>query len=169
VTVEIGLTYPDRARKLALLACSLPWKRRPPWARYLPFLRPELGLIQPAPRTVVEGIVRRSIPGGRGGWAAAGIDEFVRAYCTPRGRAAFYAAARHIMLERSEEFWERLGALDRDALFVWGRQDALIPPAFVPHVRAALPAAQHVELNCGHVPQIERPADTEAVLKRFLA
>jgi hypothetical protein len=45
----------------------------------------------------------------------------------------------------------------------------LIVPAFVPHVRAALPAAQHAELNCGHVPQIERPTETEAVLKRFLA
>ena len=169
VTLEIGLEHPDRARKLALLACSLPWKRRPPWARYLPYLRPELGLIQPAPRSIVEGIVRRSIPGGGGGWAAAGIDEFLRSYCTPRGRAAFYAAARHIILERSEEFWERLGTLDRDALFVWGRHDGLIVPGFVPHVRAALPAAQHVELNCGHVPQIERPADTEAVLKRYLA
>ena len=112
--------------------------------------------------------MRRSIPGGSSGWAAAGIDEFVRSYCTPRGRAAFYAAARHIMLERSEEFWERLGTLDREALFVWGRHDSVVPPAFAPHVRAALPAAQHVELNTGHVPQIERPADTEAVLKRYL-
>ena len=169
VTLELGLSYPARTEKLALLACSLPWKRRPPWARFLPLLRPELGLIQPAPRRLVEDIVRRSIPGGRGGWAAAGIDEFVRSYSTPRGRAAFYAAARHIMLERSEEFWERLRTLDREALFVWGRHDSVVPPAFAPHVRAALPAAQHVELNTGHVPQIERPADTEAVLKRFLA
>jgi pimeloyl-ACP methyl ester carboxylesterase len=169
VTLELGLSHGDRARKLALLACSLPWKRRPPWARYLPLLRPELGLIQPAPRRLVEDIVRRSIPNGRSGWAAAGIDEFVRAYCTPRGRAAFYAAARHIVLERSEEFWERLGALDREALFVWGRYDPIIPPAFAPHVRAALPAAQHAELDSGHVPQIERPAETEAVVKRFLA
>lgn len=169
VTLELGLSHPQRAEKLALLACSLPWKRRPPWLRYLPLLRPELGLIQPAPRRVVEDIVRRSIPGGRSGWAAAGIDEFVRAYCTPRGRAAFYAAARHIFLERSEEFWERLGALEREALFVWGRLDGIVPRAFARHVRAALPSAEHAELNCGHVPQIERPAETEALLKRFLA
>lgn len=169
VTLEVGLAHPDRARKLALLACSLPWKRRPPWARYLPLLRPELGLIQPAPRSIVEGLVKRSIPGGRGGWAAAGIDEFVRAYCTPRGRAAFYAAARHIMLERSEEFWDCLRKLDRETLFVWGRNDGLIPPAFAPHVREVLPDSKHAELNCGHVPQIERPADTEALLKRYLA
>jgi pimeloyl-ACP methyl ester carboxylesterase len=169
VTLELGLAHPDRARRLALLACSLAWKRRPAFARYLPLLRPELGLIQPAPRALVEEIVRRSIPGGRSGWAAAGIDEFVRSYCTPRGRAAFYAAARHIFLERSEEFWERLGSLDREALFVWGRYDGIIPLSFAGHVRAALPAAKHVELNCGHVPQIELPDQTEAQLKRFLA
>jgi pimeloyl-ACP methyl ester carboxylesterase len=169
VTLELGLAHPDRTRKLALLACSLPWKRRPSWARYLPLLRPELGLIQPAPRALVEEIVRRSVPGGRSGWAAAGIDEFVRAYCTPRGRAAFYAAARHIVLERSEEFWERLGALEREALFVWGRYDQVVPRSFAKHVREALPDAKHLVLGSGHVPQIERPAETEAALKRFLA
>ena len=168
VTLELGLAHTDRTRKLALLACSLPWKRRPAWARYLPLLRPELGLIQPAPRALVEEIVRRSVPNGRSGWAAAGIDEFVRAYCTPRGRAAFYAAARHIILESSEEFWERLGTLDREALFVWGRYDQVVPRSFARHVRQALPEAKHVDLHSGHVPQIERPAETEAALKRFL-
>ena len=169
VTLELGLAHPDRARKLALLACSLAWKRRPSWARYLPLLRPELGLIQPAPRALVEEIVRRSIPNGRSGWTAAGIDEFVRAYCTPRGRAAFYAAARHIFLERSDEFWERLGGLEQESLFVWGRHDMVIPRSFAPHVRRALPNSKHSELNCGHVPQIERPDETLALLKRFLA
>ena len=167
VTLELGLAHPERTRKLALLACSLAWKRRPAWARYLSLARPELGLIQPAPRPIVERVVRGSIPNGAG-WAAAGIDEFVRSYCTPRGRAAFYAAARHILLERSEEFWERLGTLDREALFVWGRNDGIVPSSFARHVREALPAAKHAELECGHVPQIERPAETEAVLKRFL-
>ena len=168
VTLELGLTHPDRARKLVLLACSLAWKRRPSWARYLPLLRPELGLIQPAPRAIVDEIVRRSVPGGRSGWAAAGIDEFLRAYYTPRGRAAFYAAARQIFLERSEEFWERLGTLESEALFVWGRFDQVIPRSFAPHVREALPSARHLELACGHVPQIERPDQTLAAIDRFL-
>ena len=169
VALELGLGHPERTRKLALLACSLPWKRRPPWTRYLPLLRPELGLLQPAPKPLVEEIVRRSIPNSRNGWTAAGVDEFLRAYCTPRGRAAFYAAARHIFLERSEEFWERLGGLEREALFVWGRYDPIIPSSFAPHVRRALPSARHKELSSGHVPQIERPDETLAVLTRFLA
>jgi pimeloyl-ACP methyl ester carboxylesterase len=52
---------------------------------------------------------------------AAGVDEFLRAYLTPAGRAAFYAAARHL------------------------------------------------ELDCGHVPQVERPKQTHAALAEFLS
>jgi 2-hydroxy-6-oxonona-2,4-dienedioate hydrolase len=59
--------------------------------------------------------------------------------------------------------------LDSDSLFVWGRHDRLVPIAFARHVREALPAAQHVELECGHVPQLEAPQATHAAVRRFLA
>jgi len=51
---------------------------------------------------------------------------------------------------------------------VWGRQDGLVPIRFAGHVRRALPAAKHLELSCGHVPQLERPRETHAALLRFL-
>ena len=53
-------------------------------------------------------------------------------------------------------------------LFVWGRQDRLVPIAFARHVREALPGAQHLELDCGHVPQLEAPRETHAAIRRFL-
>jgi pimeloyl-ACP methyl ester carboxylesterase len=43
-----------------------------------------------------------------------------------------------------------------------------VPRSFARHVREALPAAKHAELDCGHVPQIERPRETESLLTRFL-
>jgi pimeloyl-ACP methyl ester carboxylesterase len=167
VSLELGLSHTDRVRKLVMLAGALPWKYKPGWTRYLPLVRPELGLLQPAPRPIVERVVRSSVPDS--GWAAAGIDEFVRSYCTPRGRAAFYAAARNIFLEDYDKFWPRLGELEPEALFVWGRHDPLIPAAFAGPVRKALPSSEHVTLDTGHVPQIESPRDTETVLKRFLS
>ena len=57
-------------------------------------------------------------------------------------------------------FWTRLGLLSTDALFVWGRHDVLVPIAFMKHVERTLPGAKHVELNCGHVPQVESPRET---------
>ena len=171
VALEVGLRQPDRVDRLGLLAPSLAWRRPRPYARPLKFLRPELGLLPHTPQRVVRAVVDRVVPGATDGWTAAGIDEFMRAFLTPRGRAAFYATARQIYLEEPEGekgFWPRLAALQPDALFVWGRQDRLVPIAFARHVSEAAPGARHLELNCGHVPQLERPRETHRALIDFL-
>jgi pimeloyl-ACP methyl ester carboxylesterase len=168
VAIELGMSHADRVDCLALMTPSLAWLRDKRWTPYLRLLRPELAFLQPAPRVLVERFVRAAIPGANGGWSAAGIDEFLRSYLTPRGRVAFYAAARNIYLEEGDEFWTRLEAVEARSLFVWGRRDQLIPVGFQRHVRRALPAAEHVELDCGHIPQFERPAQTHAAISRFL-
>jgi pimeloyl-ACP methyl ester carboxylesterase len=171
VGIELGLTYPQRLGRLVLLAPSLAWLRARPWAPYLRWIPTQLGAIQPAPRPIVEAIVRRVIPGSDEEWTSAGIDEFLRSYLTPNGRAAFYAAARNIYLEEpygSDGFWTRLKSLSVDSLFVWGRRDVVVPAAFANHVRDAVPAAEHLFLNCGHVPQLERPRETHEAIARFL-
>jgi pimeloyl-ACP methyl ester carboxylesterase len=172
IALEIALRHPGRVGRLGLLAPSLAWRRERPWLPLLRLTRPELGLVQIAPRAVVEAIVHRLIPGADEGWTAAGVDEFLRAYLTPAGRAAFYAAARQIYLDEphgEEGFWTRLRTLEPDALFVWGRRDKLVPIAFARHVADALPDARHLELDCGHVPQVERPKQTHAALAAFLS
>ena len=169
--LEVGLRHPQRVRRLALLAPSLAWRRERPWAPLVRLLRPELGLVQITPRPVVESVVHRIIPVAGASWVRAGVDEFLRSYLTPRGRMAFYAAARQIYLEEphgSKGFWTRLAGLEAPSLFVWGRADRLVPLAFAGHVRQVLPAARHLELDCGHVPQIERPAETHAAVAEFL-
>jgi pimeloyl-ACP methyl ester carboxylesterase len=172
VAIEAGLMDRDRTGGLLLLSPALAWLRPRPWAPLIRALRPELGLIQPAPRPIVEAMVRRLVPSGNGGWSAAGIDEFLRAYLTRSGRAAFYAAARNIYLDEphgENGFWTRLESLQCDSLFVWGRHDVLVPIAFMKHVERSLPRAKHVELSCGHVPQVERPRETHAAIRKFLA
>jgi pimeloyl-ACP methyl ester carboxylesterase len=171
VALELGLRYPERVGRLALLAPSLAWKRARPFAPLVRLLRPELGLLQIAPRWLVEAIVHRTIPVAESNWVQAGVDEFLRAYLTPRGRAAFYAAARQIYLEEphgSKGFWTRLATLQPASLFIWGIRDSLVPVAFAAHVRRALPSARHLKLRCGHVPQLERPEETHAAIAAFL-
>jgi pimeloyl-ACP methyl ester carboxylesterase len=171
VAIEAGMTDRDRIGGLVLLSPALAWLRARPWAPFIRALRPELGLLQPAPRPVVEAMVRRLVPAANGGWTAAGVDEFLRAYLTRSGRAAFYAAARNIYLDEphgDDGFWTRLRSLESDSLFVWGRHDKLVPIAFMKHVERALPRARHVELSCGHVPQVERPQETHAAIRKFL-
>jgi pimeloyl-ACP methyl ester carboxylesterase len=171
VALEMGLRYPERTGRLVLLTPSLAWRRPRPGLSLVRLARPELGLLQVAPRPVVEAILNRLIPGADEGWAAVGVDEFLRVYLTRSGRAAFYAAARQIYIDepRGEDgFWTRLPALQPEALFIWGRNDRLVPMAFSRHVADALPHVQQLELDCGHVPQVELPKQTHAEIEAFL-
>ena len=54
------------------------------------------------------------------------------------------------------------------SLFIWGRKDGLVPIAFMRHVEDALPEAEHLELDCGHIPQLEAPAALHRGIERFL-
>ncbi|MGI8728117.1 MAG: alpha/beta fold hydrolase [Solirubrobacterales bacterium] len=172
VAIECGFTIPERVASLSLITPSLAWIRDRPWRVLLSLPLPKLGLIQPTPRRVMEPIVRRLVPGAKEGWTAAGVDEFLRAFLTPGGRFAFYEAARRIYLDEPygpEGFWRRLEQLVPPSLFVWGTEDMLVPASFRWHVERALPEARHIELDCGHVPQLERPTETHQAIAALLA
>jgi pimeloyl-ACP methyl ester carboxylesterase len=173
VAIETALCEPDRVRRMVLLSPAMAWLRKDPrLSLLLQFPVSLLGFIQPAPRAVVEPIVRMLVPQGGSGWVAAGLDEFLRSYCTAAGRYAFYESARNIFRDEpngEDGFWRRLEALSPEAMFVWGRRDNLVPIAFMKHVEKALPAARHVELDCGHVPQLEASARTHNEISAFLS
>lgn len=170
VAIEVGLRYPERVNRIALLCPALAWLRDRRWRWLLQAPLPMLGLIQPAPRAISEPLVRSLVPGGSSGWSAAGVDEFLRSYLTPRGRVAFYEAARNIYLDEPHGqtgLWTRLGGMEPPTLFVWGRRDRLVPIGFRRHVERALPSGRHLELDCGHVPQLEAPEQTHRAIREF--
>jgi len=172
IAIELGLSEPGRTDRLVLLAPALAWLRDRPWKRILQAPLPRLGYLQPTPRRLVDPIVRRLVPGGDRGWTAAGVDEFLRAYLTPAGRYAFYESLRNVYLDEpygERGFWTRLKRLEPGSLFVWGREDVLVPISFLRHVERALPDAVHLELDCGHVPQLERPERVHDAMAEFLA
>ncbi len=172
VAIELGLLQPERTGRMALLCPALAWLRSRRWRWLLQAPLPMLGLIQPAPRVITEPIVRNLVPGGKDGWSAAGVDEFLRSYLTPRGRVAFYEAARNVYLDEplgERGFWSRLAQMSPRTLFIWGRHDQVVPLGFRKHVERALPAARHLELDCGHVPQLEAPKQTHDAIRGFFA
>jgi pimeloyl-ACP methyl ester carboxylesterase len=168
VALEVGMRAPDRTDRLVAMTPSMAWLSQARWTKPLKLVRPELGILQPTPKPFVDGIVRRLVPGADHHLIAPALDEFMRSYLTPRGRVAFYAAARNIALENPEPFWHRLEELSPESLFIWGKRDTLVPIGFARHVRRTLPAARHVELDCGHVPQLECPRKVHAAIERFL-
>ena len=177
VAIEVGLMAPERVRRLVLLAPAPAFIRRRQFVRVVRILRPELALVPVyvPHRRVVAGIRSMFSRPDRlaDSWYEAAADEFVRIFNTPRGRIAFFSAARQIYLEEpwgDTGFWDRLPELSVPSLFVWGERDRLVPAAFARHVEKALPAATSVMLeDCGHVPQYELPERTHRLVREFLA
>ena len=175
IALEVALREPTRVRRLILLTPAMAWLRRPGWQRLLRLAPSRLGAVQPAPRRLTERVLKTVL-------AANGADvdsppvrlavgEFLRGYAKPGGRVAFYSAARNIALDDplgEEGLWTRLATLAPRALFVWGMRDPLVPAGFGRHVRERLPQAAQLELNCGHLPQVERPRELVAGIRAHL-
>jgi pimeloyl-ACP methyl ester carboxylesterase len=176
VAIEVGLQRPDGVQSLSLLCPSMAWRRRRHFVPIVRLLRPELAAI---PHTFGDAIVRQRF------WsmfsrperihpsaADVAVEEFLRNYRSVNARVAFHSAARHIYLEEpngTRGFYTRLAELEPPAMFVWGDEDPLVPPAFSRYVGEALPGARQVVLEqCGHVPQVEHPVDANALVHDFI-
>jgi pimeloyl-ACP methyl ester carboxylesterase len=176
IALEIGLVAPARVDRLVLFAPSLAFKRFRAATPLVRLVAAELGAMPLfVPRSLVMTTLRMLFARPerlRVEWYEAAVDEFVRIFASARGRMAFFSAARQIYLEEAHGeagFWERLPALERPALFLWGDRDQLVPWRFAPHVETALPAARSIVLeDCGHVPQFEHPEHTHALVREFL-
>jgi pimeloyl-ACP methyl ester carboxylesterase len=174
IAIEMGLRAPERISALGLLCPAVAWIRRGlhPLVR---LMRPELGLL---PHGLRRPMVASQF------WAlfydrdqidpAVGdlvVDEFRRIYHSAGARYAFWTSARNIYLEDPfgrNGFYPRLATLQPPAMFVWGNHDSVVPAAFSRHVRKWLPHAEQVTIDaCGHVPQVERPEETNELLMRF--
>lgn len=176
VAIELGLISPERITALALLCPAVAWLKRGlhPIVR---LLRPEFGLLPHAFRRSVVASHFWSMFCDRDvmdpALADLIVDEFQRIYQTAGARYALLASARNIYLEAPfgrGGFYRRLAELRPPALFVWGSHDRLVPAAFGPHVHNWLPNAEQVTLEgCGHVPQVERSEETNALLLDFFA
>jgi pimeloyl-ACP methyl ester carboxylesterase len=176
IAIELGLSRPDRIGALGLLCPAVAWIRRG-FHPIVRLLRPELGMLPHSlHRHMVAGQFWNIFHNRDLLDPAVGdlmVDEFRRIYHTAGARYAFLASARNIYLEAPygrHGFYPRLGGLDVPALFVWGSHDPLIPAAFSRHVQRWLPRAEQVMIDaCGHVPQVERPEETNELLLRFFA
>jgi pimeloyl-ACP methyl ester carboxylesterase len=173
IAIEMGIAAPDRVRSLGLLSPAVAWIKRD-FHRIVRLLRPEFGFLPHAfPRRRVAmtfwGIFN-DIDAVDPELGDLIVDEFLRVYRAPGARHAFLASARNIYLDDPRAFYRRLAELAPPALFIWGSHDPLVPAAFSRHVARSLPNAEQVTLDgCGHVPQVERPDETLALLRGLIA
>ncbi|HTX47445.1 MAG TPA: alpha/beta fold hydrolase [Solirubrobacteraceae bacterium] len=176
IAIEAALVAPERVGALGLLCPAVAWVRRGlhPIVR---LLRPEFGMLPHAfSRKLVASQFSSMIYDLDAIDPSVGdlmVDEFRRIYHSAGARYAFLACARNIYLEKPfgrGGFYPRLATLQHPALFIWGSHDPLVPCSFGRHVRKWLPSAEQLTIqNCGHVPQVERPEETNELLLGFFA
>jgi proline iminopeptidase len=177
VALEYALRYPDRLSHLVLLDTG----GDPRWPReYAPALLARRGYDPAAVRAVRRFFTGRIAPdemsstalrflGAYYHRAITGIPrEVVHGWRTkPRPEALIFAGAH---LFDGWSVMDRLGEIRVPTLVMAGRDDFLYPPESQALLAAGIPGARlEIIERAGHNPHTERPAETIAALRRFLA
>ena len=171
VAVAIAAQHPERVERLVLIdsaGFNLAKRDRPGLLR----------LVETVPLGVLERLpLRRSLT--RLGLRQVFFDptkvseERVEEYLAPLQRPGSLQSMRSLLASRSafgDSFADFARRVSARTLILWGREDRWIPVAQADLLAAAIPGARTVVLRgCGHVPQEERPAETAALIRSFLA
>ena len=154
LALEIALAAPERVTALWLMGCD----PGPPRAG-----GPDLaGGLEATPQAVIDLLAGLVVHKEASGPAAA-----FKAMAQRLGGAAGAAQARAIA--GRSDFTTRLGELTMPALVLWGRDDALVPVAVGRRLADALPHARFRDIEgCGHLPTLEKPAESAALAAEFL-
>lgn len=176
VALRLALVAPARVSALALIdsaglggaivplasALALPgygeaagaWARTPLGAAQRAWLRATLLFARPS-RVPVAWIAEQERLAVRPGFAVATLAA-LRAVVGPVGQ-------REVLLAQ-------LPRLAMPTLVLWGANDLVFPAWQAYAARAWLPRGELAVIpDCGHLPHVERPAETAAALARFLA
>ena len=154
LAMEIALAAPERVTALWLMGCD-------PAAPQAggPDLASGLETTPDAVYGMLAGLVVHKEATG----SAATFLDMARAV----GGAAGAAQARALAVRA--ELTARLKELKMPVLALWGAEDVLVPAAIGRKLADALPNAKFHQLaGCGHLPTLEKPAESAALFSNFL-
>lgn len=155
LALEIAFAAPERVTALWLMGCD-------PGAP--PAGGPDLATgLESTPEAVIDKLAAVVVHPQ----ATAAAQTF-KAMARTVGAAAGAAQARALRSREAQA--ARFGGLTMPTLVLWGADDALVPCAVGRQMAVDLPRAQFHELKrCGHLPTLEKPAESAAIFSRFLS
>lgn len=81
----------------------------------------------------------------------------------------YLVVIKDLVADQSSRLEPYLPAMTQPSLIIWGRQDRSLDVSSVAVFERLLPSAQsHIFEETGHLPMVERPAETAAVYRAFL-
>lgn len=177
VALELAMMDPSAANALVLLCPSPAFRRFRQLSSLVKLLPVSFALLPQAalPRPLMMAGLRKlfahpsRVPKS---WFDATLDEYDLSMRRGRYRRAALSALTNIYTEEAfgdKGFWDRLHTINCPTLFLWGDADRLVPAGFARHITGVIPSADSVVIpDCGHVPQLELPALTTEMIRRFL-
>jgi pimeloyl-ACP methyl ester carboxylesterase len=178
VALGTALRTPLRVSRLVLVGCAGLGQGVPLWWRLVTAQMPLQPLLGPAVGALPRPVLQRLV-----GEVYARLvlhhPADVDAACV-RDFAAYYRSRKdlHRLLDLGHDIVRELssGRLTREApalrvptLLVWGTHDRLVPAAHGVELQRVVPSAQlYLMDDCGHCPQLERPAEFTGAVERFL-
>ena len=171
VAVAVAARHPERVARLVLIdsaGFNVEADERPPLLKLIgavpaPILEP-----LPVRRPMLRAALRRVFHD-----RARVTEERVEEYMAPLFRPGSLRALKSLLTSRAEEAADFAGLAARvraPTLILWGYEDRWIPVEDAELFRAAIPRSSAIILRrCGHVPQEERPVETQALVASFLA
>lgn len=167
---RLGAADRPRLRALVSIAGAAYPQREPPfvhlarrgWVASLGFaLLPKRWLVRVAMRQIV--VQKQAV-----------TPERVEAYAGPMRsaarRRAFLECARQIVPPNLDAVTQKIPDIEVPALCLWGRQDPVVPLSIGRRLARDLPHGRLEVLDaCGHQVVEERPEESLAVMRRFLA
>jgi len=171
LSLALAQNYPKRIQKLVLLnPYGLPEipqavanARRPIFGGLLPFM-----LRAWAMKRCVKGIFLRSLYDPNL-LTETRIRRVAEPFSSLRQRQNLFRFLRAISPEKIHEIDRRLPEISQPVLILWGNEDGWLTKAHLRHLVKRLPRCKVAEIaECGHLPQIEKPAAVADDLIPFL-
>lgn len=155
LALEIAIAAPERVTALWLMGCN----PGPPGAG-----GPDLaGGLRATPDVVIDMLAGLVVHRDHVDAAAT-----FKAMAQRVGAAAGAAQAQALSVRK--DAISRLGSLMMPALVLWGADDSLVPAAVGQTLADALPRAHfHALPDCGHLPTLEKPAESAALFAELLS
>ena len=179
IALDTALRTPLRVSKLVLVDCAGLGTGVPLWWRLVTaqFVRiPQLG--GPAARMLPASVLERIVGEVYSSLVfhrPTNVDaicarDFSAHYSTP-AHLRHLSDMGHVVVRElaSGRLMDDAQKLHVPTLILWGKQDRLIPVAHGHALQRRLPDSQlYLVDDCGHCPQLERPAELSAAVERFL-
>jgi len=178
VALHTALRTPLRVSRVVLVGCAGLGRGVPLWWRLVTAQMPLQPFVGPAAAVVPRGVLQRLVGEvyatlvlhRAGDVDAACARDFASHYRTPADLRRLFDLGHDVVRELSTgRLIDEAHALRVPALLLWGRHDRLVPTAHGTALQRLIPSSQlYVMDECGHCPQLERPAEFSGAVERFL-